>query len=217
MIAVQGPRAAAVLENAGAAPATLQLGRFHHLVGPVAGTQATICRTGYTGEDGFELIVPAERADGVWAALLAAGAAPCGLGARDVLRIEAGYPLYGHELDEGVSPVEAGLMWAVRLQKGPFAGREEIARVAESGPSRRLMGLRCVERIVPRQGYTVLADNEPAGEITSGVFSPSLGRSVAMAFLRARCAKSGTDVEIAIRDKRTAARVVPKKALLHLD
>ncbi len=214
MIAVQGPQAPDIVADFAADSGLLNLDRFQYAAGTLQGAPATFCRTGYTGEDGFEIIVPAESALAVWKALIAAGATACGLGARDALRIEAGYPLYGHEIDDTTSPVEAGLMWVVKLDKGEFTGRQAIRAVKEAGAKRRLVGLRLQERIVPRQGYTVYRDSEPVGEVTSGVFSPTLNTSIAMAYLAVPAAKIGTQVEIAIRDKRAAATVVPKKALM---
>src|SRR5207247_4709546 len=131
--------------------------RFAFVDGHIAGSSAFILRTGYTGEDGFEVIVDAETAAKVWRALQQGGGVPCGLGARDSLRIEAGYPLYGHEIDETTTPVEAGLMWVVKLEKGPFTGRDPIAAVKASGPKRRLVGLVSRERIKPRTGHTIYA------------------------------------------------------------
>jgi aminomethyltransferase len=214
MIAVQGPQAPQRVAALAGSPALLALERFQYATGRIAGASATFCRTGYTGEDGFEVIVPAEQALAVWKALLQGGGVACGLGARDALRIEAGYPLYGHEIDDTISPVEAGLMWVVKLEKGAFTGHDAIRAVKESGPKRRLIGLTSPERIVPRQGYTIFAGNEAIGEVTSGVFSPTRGHSVAMGYVARSYAKTGSAVEIAIRDKRAAATVVPKKSLL---
>lgn len=214
MIAVQGPNAPQLVARLAQNPALLKLERFQYSTGDFAGGKATFCRTGYTGEDGFEVILPAENAAAAWAALIEGGAAACGLGARDALRIEAGYPLYGHEIDDTTSPVEAGLMWVVKLEKGPFTGSERIAEVKVAGAKRRLVGLSLSERIVPRQGYTIYVGNEAVGTVTSGVFSPTRNHSVAMAYVSAPYHKSGTRLEIAIRDKRAAATVVPKKSLL---
>jgi aminomethyltransferase len=214
MIAVQGPEAPALIARLTARPELLELGRFQYAAGEIGGAAATFCRTGYTGEDGFEVIVAAEQAEALWDALIAGGAAACGLGARDALRIEAGYPLYGHEIDDTTSPVEAGLMWVVKLNKPNFIGRDIINTAKSDPPVRRLVGLVTQERIQPRQGYTIYVGNEPVGEVTSGIFSPTKGTSVAMGYVSAPYAKSGTAVEIAIRDRRAAATVVPKKNLL---
>lgn len=214
MIAVQGPRAPGLVAELANNPELLSLKRFAYANGMIAGTKATFCRTGYTGEDGYELIVPAERSEAVWNALLERGVAPCGLGARDALRIEAGYPLYGHEIDDSTSPVEAGLMWAVKLEKGEFIGRDAIQALKLKGPTRKLVGLISQERIQPRQGYTILSGSETIGLVTSGVFSPTRNRSVAMGYVTVPFAKTGTQVEVAIRDKHASAIVIPKKNLL---
>ncbi len=216
MIAVQGPRAPQLVADLAGRPELLELKRFQYGTGHLGSAPATFCRTGYTGEDGFEVILPAKSAVGAWNALLQGGAVPCGLGARDALRIEAGYPLYGHEIDDTTSPVEAGLMWVVKLDKGPFTGRDAILQIKQSGPERRLMGLTSKERIQPRQGYTIYAGEEAIGAVTSGVFSPTRGHSLAMGYVATPYAKPGTQVEIAIRDKRSTATIVPKKSLLEV-
>lgn len=228
MIAVQGPQAPEIVAQLAGNPALLERKRFQYATGMMAGVPATFCRTGYTGEDGFELIVPAKQGQKAWNALIEAGAVPCGLGARDALRIEAGYPLYGHEIDETTSPVEAGLMWVVKLDKGEFFGKAPIEQMKQDGPQRRLMGLTSGERIIPRQGYTIYTPKEdsrahgssepdaaPAiGVITSGVFSPTRNHSVAMAYMNVAYAKPGTRVDVAIRDKFAWMTVVQKKSLL---
>ncbi len=214
MIAVQGPAAPGLVAEIAGKPELLELGRFQYATGQIDGVAATFCRTGYTGEDGFEVIVPAAQSEALWDALLAGGAVACGLGSRDALRIEAGYPLYGHEIDDTTSPVEAGLMWVVKTDKTNFIGRDNILNIKSNPPVRRLVGLMTQERIQPRQGYTILVGNETVGEVTSGIFSPTKGTSIAMGYVAARYAKTGTVVEIAIRDRRATATVVPKKNLL---
>ncbi len=214
MIAVQGSEAPALVSELAGNEALLTLPRFAWTMSDVLGHAATFCRTGYTGEDGFEMIIPAEIAGRVWDALVTGGAAPCGLGSRDALRIEAGYPLYGHEIDDTTSPVEAGLMWAVKLDKGAFTGSDKIAEIKRSGAKKRLVGLISEERTVPRQGYNIFSGADMIGTVTSGVFSPILNKSVAMAYIAAEYAKLGTIVEAEIRGKRTAMTVTPKKDLL---
>ncbi len=214
MIAVQGPEACSLVANLAGEPSLLDLKRFQYATGTLSGAKTTFCRTGYTGEDGFELIVPASRSEEIWNALLNSGAVACGLGARDALRIEAGYPLYGHEIDDASSPVEAGLMWAVKLGKGDFTGSEAIAACKRKGAARKLVGLRSEERIQPRQGYNIYVENVHAGVVTSGVFSPTLNTSVAMGYVASEFAINGSKVEIAIRDKRATAVIVPKKNLI---
>ena len=214
MIAVQGPRAPSMVADLAGDPGLLGLKRFQYAQGRIAGVDATLCRTGYTGEDGFELIVAAEKALNVWNLLCDAGATQCGLGARDGLRIEAGYPLYGHEIDDSTSPVEAGLMWVVRLEKGDFMGADAIRSVKHAGPSRKLVGLRSEDRQQPRQGYSVYAESISIGTVTSGVFSPTRNRSIAMAYIATPFARTGVAVSIAIRDKRIEAMICAKKSLL---
>ncbi len=213
MIAVQGPAAEAALQQL-TDDDLAAIGRFKFANGSIAGVPAALCRTGYTGEDGFELVVPAESAAMVWQSLMEKGAMACGLGARDVLRIEAGYPLYGHEIDETTSPVEALLMQlAVRLNKGDFIGREAIAKTKESGAARKLVGLTVDGKIAPRHGYTLLAGDEEIGVVTSGVYSPTVGHCVGMAYVQDAFSKPGTSVEIAVRQSRIPATVVSKKSL----
>ncbi|MGC8667013.1 MAG: glycine cleavage system aminomethyltransferase GcvT [Chthonomonadales bacterium] len=213
MLAVQGPEAPALVASVWGED-LLQVSRFGFAARSVGHAEILFCRTGYTGEDGFELIVPAEYAASIWEELLGKGAVPCGLGARDVLRIEAGYPLYGHELDEDVSPVEAGLMWVVKLNKGAFIGRERIEEIKHGEPRRRLMGLHVHHRIVPRQGYTLFLEDGPAGIVTSGAFSPTVGHSIGMAYVDHPYDRLGTVVEIEVRGQRIPATLVPKKELI---
>ena len=214
MIAIQGPEAPVLLAKLAENPDLLNLKRFQYATGNLLGSETTFCRTGYTGEDGFEIIVPAERSIDIWRELVKQGATPCGLGSRDALRIEAGYPLYGHEIDDTTSPVEAGLMWVVKLEKESFTGSEAIRACKTRGPIRKLIGLLSSERIQPRQGYVIFSGDDEIGVVTSGVFSPTLNSSVAMGYVFTEFAKPGVQVEIAIRDKRAKAIIVQKKNLL---
>lgn len=181
LLAIQGPLAQAYL-----APLTeIDLERIEYYcfaIGKVCGYTALVSRTGYTGEDGFELFLPVEASIKVWRALIERGAHPAGLACRDMLRIEMGYALYGHEIGPDITPLEAGLRWIVKFDKGEFIGRHALLK---SAPSRRLIGLVLDGRGVPRPHYPVLAAGKPAGEITSGAFSPLLGRGIALAFLNA--------------------------------
>lgn len=213
MVAVQGPGAVALTASV-LGGGLADIPRFGISSIATANGPMSVCRTGYTGEDGFEVTVPVAASVDMWRRLIKAGATPCGLGARDALRIEAGYPLYGHEINETTLPVEAGLMWVVKLDKGDFPGREAMARLKEAGPRRRLMGVVLTERIIPRQGYTLYAGNDPVGVVTSGVFSPTTERGLGMAYIDAEHAKTGLELELQVRGARHAARVVPKKNLL---
>ncbi len=212
-VALQGPLAAGILD-----PLTdleLEGLRYYRFArGRVAGHPAIVARTGYTGEDGFEIYVAPEAAPEVWRALLEAGRPhglePAGLGARDTLRLEAGMPLYGNDIDATTTPLEAGLEWIVKLDKGDFIGRDVLERQAEEGVSRRLVGFEMVDRGIARHGYPVAltAEGEPVGEVTSGTHSPTLGRAIGMAYVPVEAASPGTELWVEIRGRRARARVV---------
>lgn len=213
LIAVQGPHAVKVVsqvlgKDLSAAP-RFSFSAFDFMPSAERLPWNRAARTGYTGEDGFELICSASDAPKLWAALIDAGAVPCGLGARDTLRIEAALPLYGHEMDENTSPYAARLGWVVKLDKGDFIGRDALVR-AKAGPqTEKLVGLAMEGRGIPRDGYPVHADGKPVGVVTSGTFSPTLGKGIALARLHAPFTKVGTDVHVVIRDTPHHARVVP--------
>jgi aminomethyltransferase len=213
LVAIQGPRAAEVL-----APLTdVDLGSLKYYAiaeGHVAGVPALVARTGYTGEDGFELFVDWGRGPEVWEALADAGkdagVVPAGLGARDTLRLEAGMPLYGNELDRETNPFDAGLGRVVKLEKpGDFVGREALARVAKEGAEKRLVGLRITGRGIARHGYPVLAGDARTGVVTSGTHSPTLGMPIAMAYVAPGDGEPGTVLSVEIREQPVAAEVVP--------
>lgn len=210
MIAVQGPRAAEVAARVVDGP-LLGLGYYRAAEAKVGPTPALVSRTGYTGEDGFELIVAANEAESTWLALLDAGAefgiVPCGLGARDTLRFEAAMPLYGHEMDATVNPYAAGLGWAIRLDKGEFAGRESL-RKFEANPGATRVGLQLAGKRIARQGAIVLVNGYPAGVVTSGTFSPTLDRSLAMARVGPEHADVGTKLDVDVRGRIESAVVV---------
>jgi glycine cleavage system T protein (aminomethyltransferase) len=214
LIAVQGPRAPVILAavtDLEIREATIEdLAPFGVTAARVAGARAWVARTGYTGEDGFEVFVPWERAVGPWSRLLAAGEAlgltPTGLGARDTLRLESRYSLYGNEIDETTDPIEAGLGWTCKLDK-EFVGRDAIVAAKERGPSRRIAGL-VVEGGVGRHGHRVVKDGREVGTVTSGTFGPSVGKNIALAYVPVALAKAGTDLAVRIRDRDVPARVV---------
>jgi len=211
IIALQGPGSARILSEL--AWFDLEsVRRFHVLPGEVAGVQCLVARTGYTGEDGFELMCGWDDAARLWSSLLDAGQAygiaAAGLGARDVLRLEAAYSLYGHELTEDTSPVDARLMWVVDIEKGDFLGRDPIRAARDAGPKRLLTGLEAMERCVPRHGYAVRADGAEIGRITSGTFSPTLRKAIALAYVEPDIAVPDVEVDIIVRDKACRARVV---------
>jgi aminomethyltransferase len=205
VLAVQGPHARerlhAVAPDAAGVPRLAVQRVGDAFEGYTAGT-------GYTGEDGVELHVPAADAPRVWEQLLAEGIRPAGLGARDTLRLEAGYPLHGHELGPGITPLQAGLGWVVRFDKGEFRGRDPLLAERERGVTRRLRGLRGEDRQVPRAGNPVRVDGDAVGEVTSGNFSPMLGRGIALAFLPPGVPE-GTPVLIDVRGRDVPATVVP--------
>jgi aminomethyltransferase len=213
LVAVQGPRSVAVLGPL--TSADLGVLRYYGIVAAeVAGVPALLARTGYTGEDGFEVFVEWARAPVVWDALVEAGRsselALCGLGARDTLRLEAGMPLYGNELDRQTNPFEAGLGRIVRFDKEDgFAGREALERVALDGPVRRLVGLVVRGRGIARAGYAVMVGERQTGAVTSGAPSPTLGTPIAMAYVAPGDAEPGTMLDVVVRDQRVAAEVVP--------
>jgi aminomethyltransferase len=210
LLALQGPRARAIL--APLTPHDLdEIGYYRFIEGEVAGVRGLISATGYTGEDGFELYLPAADAVAVWRRLLEAGAdqglIPAGLGARDSLRLEMGYALYGNDLDEAHSPLEAGLGWITRLDGDDFVGRETLRSQKEQGVTRRLVGLRLTERGFPRPGYAIVADGRPIGEVTSGTVSPSLGDGIAMGYVETAWAAPGSQIAVEIRGRAVPARV----------
>jgi len=205
VIAVQGPDARIRLATVSAAAAAVP--RFEVADVEVDGVACVVAGTGYTGEDGVEIAVPTDAAIALWEAILAAGITPAGLGARDTLRLEAGLPLHGHELGPGITPLQAGLGWVVRWDKGPFRGSAPLEAERARGPQRQLVGLRAHDRRPPRQGDAVLRDGEPVGEVTSGNFSPQLGCGIALAMVRGP-AEPGTTLTLAGRGAARAVEVV---------
>jgi aminomethyltransferase len=211
LLALQGPRASEILSVL----TDLQLDEikyYRFAMGEVIGHSAIISRTGYTGEDGFELYVAPESAAPVWDALFEAGEqfglAPAGLGARDTLRLEASMALYGHEIDDTTTPWEAGLQWTVKLGAGPFHGREALVAQREAGVTRRLVGFEVLDRGIARQGHPVWMDGRAVGEVTSGTFCPTLGKAVGMAYVPVEAAKAGSELEIEVRKRRLRGRLV---------
>jgi aminomethyltransferase len=206
MVAVQGPKASALLAALGLDNSKLANYSFCDVTW--RGGEVRISRTGYTGEDGAELMLPAGRTVELWQTVIAAGATPCGLGCRDTLRLEAAMPLYGHELDRTITPVEAGLTFAIN-KAGGFIGAETVLKQLASGPAKKLVGLKMREKRVPRQGYPVLADGKPVGAITSGTLSPTLGVAIGMAYVPAALAATGTVLAVDVRGQVVPAEVVP--------
>ena len=211
LIAVQGPKAEALV-GALAERDVTAIGYYRFVHGSVGGVHTLISRTGYTGEDGFELYAAAGETPRLWAALRESGrlhgVAPIGLGARDTLRLEMRYALYGNDIDATTNPLEAGLGWIVKPAKGPFIGRDAIDKVRAAGVTRRLVGLEMGERAVARHGYPVVHGAVPIGVVTSGSYGPSVDRYIAMAYVAAAQAAVGTDVGVEIRGQVKPARVV---------
>ena len=209
LIAVQGPASQRILD-----PITDVdlggVGYYRFAEGSVGPGEGVISRTGYTGEDGFELYVPAGAAEAVWHAVSEAGAEhglrAAGLGARDSLRLEMGYALYGNDLDEEHTALESGLGWIVKLEAGDFIGRDALAAEKERGVRRRLAAIRLTERGFPRPGYPIVLDGEDVGSVTSGVASPSLGEGIALGYVPAAVARPGTEIGIRIRGRVIGAR-----------
>jgi len=198
LLALQGAKAQSILQSlADTDLETIGYYRFAQI--HVNGKAAIVSRTGYTGEDGFEIYIPNSTAVAVWKQLLAGGAAPIGLAARDMLRTEMGYALYGHEISDAVTPVEAKLMWITKLDKDDFIGRNAVAARKAEGPEKRLIALKLTERGIPREHYKVYVDGEESGEITSGMHSPMAG-GVALAYVKPEHAASG-ELSVEIRDK----------------
>jgi len=198
LIAVQGPRA---LERLGLAHAPA----FTFAEGEVAGVPCMVNRTGYTGEEGVELLVSAEDAGALWDAVVERGVTPCGLGARDSLRLEVCYPLHGNDIGPDTDAISAGLGWVCSLAK-EFTGVDELRRIKDAGPERRLVAFVMQERAIPRQGMPILE----GGEVTSGTHSPMLDRGIGMGYVPAVLADSGTELTIDVRGRRRKARVVRK-------
>ena len=208
-IALQGPLSEKVLKPL--CSAELSSLRYYHFVNAgVCGRPAIVSRTGYTGEDGFEIYISPDEAEFIWDAVMDAGKdagiLPCGLGARDTLRLEMGYPLYGHELDEDTTPIEAGLGKFVSFDK-EFIGKDVLARQVEKGVTRTLVGFEMEQDGIPRSDYRILKEGEAVGRVASGSFSPTLGRAIGMGYIKASLKNPGTTIEIDIRVKTKRARV----------
>ncbi|WP_138492917.1 glycine cleavage system aminomethyltransferase GcvT [Paenibacillus pinistramenti] len=212
LIALQGPLAEQILTESGAEAAAGLASFTFAADAELFGAKTILSRTGYTGEDGFEIYAPAEKAPAIWKGLLAAGASrglvPVGLGARDTLRFEARLPLYGQELSAEITPLEAGLGFFVKWDKGDFIGRSALEAQRAAGLPRRLVGIEMIDRGIPRSHYLVYGDGVRIGEITTGTQSPTLKRNLGLALVNSRYAALGTIVEVEIRGKRLKAEVV---------
>ncbi|NIP59722.1 MAG: glycine cleavage system aminomethyltransferase GcvT [Gemmatimonadetes bacterium] len=210
LLALQGPRAQQILDPLAEVDLDA-IGYYRFAEGRVAGAELLVSRTGYTGEDGFELYVHRDRAAALWRTILDAGEdrglLPAGLGARDSLRLEVGYALYGNDLDEEHTPLEAGLGWITKLDKGDFVGREALREQKERGVEQRLVGLRLVEKGFPRPGYPITDGEETVGEVTSGTLSPTLGYGIALGYVATDRADPETELAVRIRGREIPAVV----------
>ncbi len=214
-IAVQGPDATAIVQNLTETDLSA-IKYYHFTTGRVDGVDAIISRTGYTGEDGFEVYAAAEAAEQLWNKILETGnygaeggILPCGLAARNTLRLEAAMSLYGHELGDDISPLEAGLGWITKFQKGPFTGSEVIAKQKEEGLTRKIAGFEMTEPGIARDGCDVYIDGEKVGVVTSGSPAPFLKKNIGLAFLPPQFANDGQEIKIDVRGRQIAAKVVP--------
>jgi aminomethyltransferase len=213
LLAVQGPKALLTLSKLTKADIG-SLPYYHSLRGSVAGVDMIISRTGYTGELGFELYFPSDVATGtrIWDAVMEAGApfgiGPVGLGARDTLRLEMGFCLYGHDIDQTTNPIEAGLSWITKTDKGDFVGKAPIMKAKQEGVKRKLVGFALNDRAFPRQGYPINAGGSLAGNVTSGTFSPILDRGIGMGYVAIAQTKPGTPLTVSIRNREIPAEVI---------
>lgn len=209
LLAIQGPRSEALLQSLTQVNLT-NIGYYQFDVGQLAGVECFLARTGYTGEDGFELYFRPAHAEVLWHAVAGEGrATPVGLGARDSLRLEMGYALYGNDIDETVNPYEARLGWIVKLQKGVvFRGKRALEAVKEKGPTRRLVGFRCTGKTIPRPGYGVFLNNHRVDTVRSGGFSPSLEQGIGTTYLPTHSESPGTKIEVECGGKLVEAEVV---------
>jgi aminomethyltransferase len=211
-LALQGPRAQEILQ-----PLTdvnlSDLKSFRAGRGKVAGVDALVSRTGYTGEDGFEIYMTAAEPAAVWDEIIRAGSPhglhPVGLGARDTLRLEAGLMLYGNDIDETTTALEADLKWIIKFKKGGFLGRDVLERQLADGIKRKIVGFELREKGIPRPHYPVYAEGQKEGEVTSGTYAPYLKKSIGLVYLPIEHTEIGLDIEVGIRDKRVAAVVIP--------
>jgi aminomethyltransferase len=211
-LALQGPRAVAILARVTASHFS-SLRYYWFMPATCCGVEGLLARTGYTGEDGFEFYFPPAESERVWNELLEAGKpeglVPVGLGARNTLRLEAGYALYGHELDEETTLLEADLGWIAKLDKGDFLGREVLARQKQEGTRKKLVGFEMTDRGICRDGYNVMVDGKSVGRVTSGSYAPFLKKSIGLGYVPPTLAAAGREIQIDIRGKAVAARLVP--------
>ncbi|MBI2817316.1 MAG: glycine cleavage system aminomethyltransferase GcvT [Acidobacteria bacterium] len=211
-LALQGPKAKTILQRL--TSVDLSGVRYYWFArGKVSGAESIIAHTGYTGEDGFEIYVPVADSERIWNEVLEAGKddglIPCGLGARNTLRLEAGMMLYGHDINAETTPLEANLQWICKLDKGPFLGRDVLLRQAQEGISKKLVGFQMTDRAIARDDAPVWSNDRQVGKVTSGSYVPYLKRAIGLAYVPTELAKSGERVQIEIRGNKAAAEIVP--------
>jgi len=207
MLAVQGPSVCQLKSLEGVS----RLPRFGHTQTKIGGLSVFVFRTGYTGEDGFEIISDAANASSLWESFMKQGVQPCGLGARDSLRLEAGMMLCGQDMDTSTNPFEAGLEWLVDLEKGDFVGKSALLEIKRQGIKRKLIGFQMEGREIARSGYKIVKSGQEVGKVTSGGYAPTLGVNIGLGYVPIELATIGTDIEIMIRNKPVAAHVVNKR------
>jgi aminomethyltransferase len=211
-LAVQGPKAAGIIQRLAGGVDLSKVATYRFTEGEVAGARCIISRTGYTGEDGFELYCAPGDAERLWFALLDAGQGdglrPAGLGARDSLRTEMKFALYGNDIDDDHTPLEAGLGWIVKLDKPDFVGKAALERQKAEGVQRKLVGFEMADQGIPRQGYRILKDGQPVGVVTSGTMGPSVKKAIGIGYVPPALAAEGTAFQVEIRGRPAAARVV---------
>ena len=207
MLAVQGPAVCQLKNLEGVS----RLPRFGITQAKIGNLSALVARTGYTGEDGFEIITDAANALPLWESFIKQGVKPCGLGARDSLRLEAGMMLYGHDMDTNTNPLEAGLGWLVDLEKGDFIGKNALLEIKHRGVNRKLVGFQMNGREIARSGYKILKSGQEVGQVTSGGYAPSLGIGIGLGYVPIELATIGSEIEIMIRNKPVPAHIVSKR------
>lgn len=204
LLALQGPQAAAILQKLLPDQPVQNLANYHF----TAWKEGMIARTGYTGEDGYEIMISKGELPQLWDKILAQGAIPAGFGARDTLRLEAGMPLYGHDMNDEITPLELGIQWAVDASKNQYPGAQKISEQRSRGVQKKLVGFEMIDRGIPRQDYGILKSGNAVGKVTSGTFSPTLKKNIGMGYVPVELSSPGTEIEIQIRDKALKAQIV---------
>jgi len=206
-IALQGPNSEAVLEKLTEYDLS-SLKRFWSDEMEIEGVKTLVSRTGYTGEDGFEIYVASKHLESVWNSIIESGVIPAGLGARNTLRLEACFMLYGNDIDDTVTPLEAPLSWTVKFDKGNFIGKEKLLEQREKGVKKKLVGFEMIDRGIPRHGYKIFVDNDEIGRVTSGTFSPTFKKNIGLGYVDVKFKEIGNEIKIQIRNNLCRAKIV---------